>query len=84
MSYAGTLYSYVHHCGAVTVTRGGLPLLAMDLCVRDRDMATLIAQMAQRGQVAETGGVLRFSARAVRCRLGDYFPHCLRGMERAA
>jgi len=50
MNRPGALYSYVHRCGAVTVTRSGLPLLAMDLCVRDRDMASLICSMAQRAR----------------------------------
>jgi hypothetical protein len=83
MSGAGTVYSYVHRCGAVIVTRAALPQLARDLCIRDRDIASLIAQMAQRRQVAETGRVLQFSARPCRCLLGDLFPR-LRSMEHAA
>jgi hypothetical protein len=80
---AATLYSYVNRIGTVTITRAALPQLARDLCVRDRDMASLIGQMAQRGQVAETGSVLQFSARPCRCLLGDFFPR-LRSLERAA
>jgi hypothetical protein len=81
----GTLYSYVQRCGAVAVARGGLTLLAMDLCICDRDMASLIAQMAQCGQAAEVSNVLRFSARR-QCvpKLGDCFPICLCGMAVAA
>jgi hypothetical protein len=82
---AASLYTYVHHCGSVSVTRSGLPLLARDLCVRDRDMTSLIFQMTQRGQVTEISNVLRFSAqRQCVAKLGDFFPTCLHGMERAA
>jgi hypothetical protein len=82
---AATLYSYVNRIGAVTITRAALPQLARDLCVRDRDMASLIAQMAQRGQMMEVGNVLQFSARR-QCvvKLGDFFPRYLRDMKVAA
>jgi hypothetical protein len=62
MSRTGTLYSYVHKCGAITVTRSGLPLLARDLNVRPRDLASLIERMAALGQVRTQGEVLRFAA----------------------
>ncbi len=68
---AARLYSCVNRIGAVTIARAALPQLARDLCVRDRDMASLIAQMAQRGQMAETGSVLHFSARPCVVKLGD-------------
>lgn len=80
-----SLYTYIHRCRRVTVTRSGLPQLARDLCVRDRDIASLIAQMAQRGQVAEVGNVLQFAVRW-QCvvKLGYYFPRHLRAMAVAA
>lgn len=62
MSRAGTLYSYVHHCGAVTVTRAALPQFARDLNIRPRDLASLIERMAALGQVTTRGDVLRFAA----------------------
>jgi hypothetical protein len=57
-----SLYTYIHHCGAITISRSGLPLLARDLNVRPRDLASLIKRMAALGQVRTQGEVLRFAA----------------------
>jgi hypothetical protein len=62
MSRAGKLYSYVHRCGAVTVTRSALPQFARDLNLRPRDLASLIERMAALGQVRAHVEVLRFAA----------------------
>jgi len=55
------LFTYVHRIGAVTVSRAGLPLLAYDLNVRQRDLDTLIARMSALGRVVTTGDVLSFT-----------------------
>jgi hypothetical protein len=51
MSRARTLYSYVHRCGAVTLTRSALPQFARDLNL-----------MAALGQVRANGDKLRLVA----------------------
>jgi hypothetical protein len=62
MSRARTLYSYVHRCGALTVTRSALPQFARDLNLRPRDLESLIKRMTALGQVRANGDKLRFAA----------------------